>query len=228
MRDTVWVLLAIAGFSLTGCGRPLPDDDPDPAPADAVLVFRLVHRESDSWVARLRAEGKAPPGYRWHSHNRVLVKADEAVADDAPREDLHLPHPPLAEPGSTELMLEPQQQDDGTTAFVPYFVETEVQLTGAAVSAAAVGNNVLGQPVIEVRFTREGRRQFAELTRNHAPGGSLNAENERGRQLAIILEGRLVTAPEIRTEIPGGRAEIMGVFTEAEARRLAELINAGR
>ncbi len=75
-------------------------------------------------------------------------------------------------------------------------------------------------PVIAITFTEEGRRRFAECTRQNV-----------GKRLAIILAGRLYCAPRIRDEIPGGKAVITGEFSVQEAgdlaARISRVIDAG-
>jgi len=48
-----------------------------------------------------------------------------------------------------------------------------------------------------------------------------------GKQVAIVLDGKILSAPVIRTEIPGGRGQITGHFTVAEASRMALLLRSG-
>jgi preprotein translocase subunit SecD len=89
-------------------------------------------------------------------------------------------------------------------------------------SAKEVNHNikeVTGQelkiPVIEISFSAAGRKDFARVT-----GENL------GRKLAIIINGRVWCAPTIRAAITGGKAEITGSFSEAEAKALATDLNA--
>lgn len=67
-----------------------------------------------------------------------------------------------------------------------------------------------GRPGVEVLFTEEGSRKFAEIT-----GANVN------KRMAILVDGKLVTAPLIRAKISGGRAIINGIFTHEEAERIA-------
>lgn len=66
---------------------------------------------------------------------------------------------------------------------------------------------------IEIKFTEEGKKEFAELTRRSI-----------GKRLAIVIDGQLCSAPVIRDEISGGVAEISGTFTEKQASSLATRI----
>ena len=94
------------------------------------------------------------------------------------------------------------------------YVQKKVLLDQTALkSARVIADKRSGNPLIEIVFTAEGKKQFAEVTRGNV-----------GRRLAIVIEGRLCSAPVIRTEIPGGRAEISGSFNGPEARELAAKI----
>lgn len=95
-------------------------------------------------------------------------------------------------------------------------VEREVRLTGSAVDDARVSFDQNNQVEVALTFNSEGGRRFAELT----------SENV-GRNLAIILDGELYSAPVIRERISGGRCSISGNFTVAEGRELAVVLKAG-
>jgi hypothetical protein len=84
-----------------------------------------------------------------------------------------------------------------------------------AIASATVQKDPFGNPVIEILFTDTGAQRFATITRENI-----------GRQLPIIVAGRLLTAPRINTEITGGRAMISGSFSEEDAAELADKINA--
>ena len=60
-------------------------------------------------------------------------------------------------------------------------------------------------------LTEEGSLKLARLTKSHI-----------GENVAIMLDGRVMSAPKIMAEITGGRAMIHGNFTEAEAGALAK------
>jgi len=92
-------------------------------------------------------------------------------------------------------------------------VEKAVLLDQTALKSAGVRTDESGHPRIEVAFTDQGRKRFAEITREQA-----------GQRLAIVIDGRLYSAPRIRTEIPGGKAEISGSFGKEEANALSAMI----
>jgi RNA polymerase sigma factor (sigma-70 family) len=84
----------------------------------------------------------------------------------------------------------------------------------AVKSATVTKNAVSGAPEINVEFSEEGKDLFAAVTKEN-----LN------KRLAIVLDGHLYSAPVIRSEIIGGKAQITGSFTEQEATELAAKIN---
>lgn len=100
-----------------------------------------------------------------------------------------------------------------------YLLESQVALTGADLSRSYVSygeQRGLPLPEVGLRFTSEGSRKFAEVTRQNV-----------GRQLAIILDGQITGAPQIREAIVGGRAQITGNFTVDEARATVAVLNSG-
>jgi SecD/SecF fusion protein len=73
-----------------------------------------------------------------------------------------------------------------------------------------------GGPIVSFRFDDAGKRQFARITRENV-----------GRQLAIVLDGKVISAPVIQEPIVGGSGQIQGNFTTAETSSLAALLRAG-
>ena len=83
-------------------------------------------------------------------------------------------------------------------------------LTGALLKNAQVdfGSQTSG-PQVAITFNEEGRKLFAKITKENV-----------GRQLAIILDGYMISSPVIREEISGGTAQISGNFSVQEAKNL--------
>ncbi len=79
-----------------------------------------------------------------------------------------------------------------------------------------------GEPIVNFKFDRTGARIFSQITKKY------NAEdNPPGRRLALVLDGNVLSAPNIRTHIPGGQGYIEGSFTFDTARLLASQLAAG-
>jgi SecD/SecF fusion protein len=98
-----------------------------------------------------------------------------------------------------------------------YQLEERVALEGKHISDARLAFNPdTGEPVVNFKLDNEGARRFGDMTKRNI-----------GRALAIVLDDRVVTAPVIRSAIPGGSGEISGSFTSASANDLALLLRAG-
>ena len=97
-----------------------------------------------------------------------------------------------------------------------YIVRGTAPLTGAALETARVETDEYSQLVVAFRFNRDGGRVFDELTAANV-----------GKQLAIVLDGVVYSAPVIRSRISGGSGIIEGNFEMKEARHLAIVLRAG-
>ncbi len=93
----------------------------------------------------------------------------------------------------------------------------ETDLTGADLkSASVVFDSQTGKPAISIDFTEEGGKKFEEIT-----GRSI------GKQLPIVLDSQVISAPNVEEKITGGSAQITGSFTVEEAKELSIQLNAG-
>jgi hypothetical protein len=93
-------------------------------------------------------------------------------------------------------------------------IQKTVLLDQSAVKKAIVVRDGRGNPTIDVEFTDNGARQLAALTRDLI-----------GKRLAIVVDGKLFSAPKINSEISGGKAVIAGTFTEQQAQSIAARLN---
>lgn len=97
----------------------------------------------------------------------------------------------------------------------------ESVLTGKHVSNAGIDTNEYGAAVVSLKFDKEGTELFAEGTRR-----SSKKENSNG-QIAIVLDGEVISAPMADEPINAGMAVIRGNFTMESASNLAMLIRGG-
>ncbi|MDQ6433614.1 protein translocase subunit SecD [Mesorhizobium sp. LHD-90] len=98
-----------------------------------------------------------------------------------------------------------------------YPVEDRVALDGARLIDARAGfDQRSNEPIVSFRFDSLGARQFAEIT-------SANV----GRPFAIVLDGKVLSAPVIREPITGGTGQISGSFKVEETVVLSALLRAG-
>lgn len=74
----------------------------------------------------------------------------------------------------------------------------------------------LGRPVVALAFSSEGAKLFDTATFANV-----------GKQLAIVLDGVVISAPVVQERITGGNAQISGRFSAEEASRLSIMLRAG-
>jgi len=90
-------------------------------------------------------------------------------------------------------------------------------LTGRYLKKADLSfNQQTMEPEVLIEFNAEGAELFRQIT----------AQNV-GKRLAIYIDNVLMSAPTVREEISGGKAQITGKFTTQEARELVRNFNAG-
>ncbi|MDR2769825.1 MAG: protein translocase subunit SecD, partial [Rickettsiales bacterium] len=108
------------------------------------------------------------------------------------------------------------------TEFLPYAeggglmpVYSKIELSGESLtdSQASFDQNM---PVVTQVFDSIGARKFAKLTTEHV-----------GERFAIVLDGKVLSAPIIRQPIIGGRGQISGNFTTKTAQNLAVMLRSG-
>ena len=92
------------------------------------------------------------------------------------------------------------------------------ELTGEFLETADVrfDQSSFGQPIVAMKLKGEGIKKFADTTAANV-----------GRRLAIILDGKIYSAPRINEAIPSGEAVISGRFTPDEAKDLAIVLRSG-
>lgn len=99
----------------------------------------------------------------------------------------------------------------------PLLLEKQASLTGDALTDASMRiGGELAEPMVSLQFNVEGAKKFSQITASNV-----------GRNLAIVLDGKVQSAPRIREAIPSGEAVITGRFTIEEAQDLAIVLRAG-
>lgn len=78
------------------------------------------------------------------------------------------------------------------------------------------GSRIAGQPLVALTFNTEGKDLFAKITREN-----------KGKILAIFLDGAPISTPVIQDEITDGKAVISGSFSRDEAKILVRNLNYG-
>ena len=113
-------------------------------------------------------------------------------------------------PAGTEVLL-------GFKDKRPYLVAKDSAIDGDDISYAGPGfASGTKDPIASFRFNCRGTRRFAHVT-----------EENIGKPFAIVLDGKVISAPVIREPITGGSGQISGNFTLEEASSVAMLLRAG-
>ena len=119
--------------------------------------------------------------------------------------------------GSEVLYQQSVNVQTGRVEKTPFLVKKEALLTGDALSDARVAfDSQYNEPYVSLTFDSNGARVFERIT----------AQNV-GKRLAIVLDGNVHSAPQIREAISGGKAQISGGFAYEEATDLAIVLRAG-
>jgi preprotein translocase subunit SecD len=118
-------------------------------------------------------------------------------------------------PGSLLLPADREVEAGGQSR--QYLVQRRVMVAGERLTDAQPGqNSQTGEWVVNFKFDSVGGRQFGDVTRQNV-----------GKPLAIVLDGKVISAPVIREPILGGSGQISGSFTAALATDLSVLLRAG-
>lgn len=98
----------------------------------------------------------------------------------------------------------------------PVFIKKDVIIDGDMLDFAKEGYGEFNNPIVSFDLNMKGARIFAAATRKNV-----------GKQLAIVWDGRVISAPRIEGPIPGGSGLINGLKDMEEARSLAIILREG-
>ncbi|TAF14612.1 MAG: protein translocase subunit SecD [Alphaproteobacteria bacterium] len=107
------------------------------------------------------------------------------------------------------------EEQEGQAA-IPYALNPTPALMGDTLVDANPSVGEMGQPIVSFRFNNQGARLFGEITQANV-----------GKRFAVVLDGKVITAPQIRSPILEGTGVIEGGFTAQSASDLALLLRAG-
>ncbi|TCS61311.1 protein translocase subunit SecD [Varunaivibrio sulfuroxidans] len=118
-------------------------------------------------------------------------------------------------PGSRLLPMANEVGPDGKPVMI--LVKKRVMVSGdTLVDAQPTFDQRTGQPVVSFRFDALGAKRFGEVTTHNVK-----------KPFAIVLDGKVISAPRIQEPILGGSGIITGGFTVQGAQDLALLLRAG-
>jgi preprotein translocase subunit SecD len=183
----------------------------------AQLRFQMVSEESFSFISTL----SLPPS--------ADIRMETGVPQADSPDTLYTAFEGIATPAGTELAVQqvesfdPATQSTRVTGYTPILLEVdETELTGEYIADAMVSRDEqFNRPVVSLQFDAQGGRMFGRLTTENV-----------NRQMAIVLDDVVASAPNINEPILGGRAQIsMGGGTNnemaAEAQALAIVLRNG-
>ena len=169
----------------------------------------------------------------------VVLQAQDTpeakVDDDALNRSIRIIERRVNELGLTEPVIQRQGRDRiivelpgvkdpekaiamlGRTAMLEFKdMEGKTVLTGKDLKDSKASADQAGQPVVTLEFNAEGAKKFADLTARNV-----------GKQIAILLDGDVLTAPRVNEPITGGKAQITGSRDAKDAEHLAILLRSG-
>jgi preprotein translocase subunit SecD len=117
---------------------------------------------------------------------------------------------------AVQARLTEEMTQEEADAYILSMYQPAVLTGGNLARANLVFDPVSRQPLVTLDFDSEGSKIFEKVT----------GENI-GKEMAIFLDGQIISNPVIQTQISGGTAQINGNFTPIEARDLVNDLNFG-
>ncbi len=160
------------------------------------------------------------PGIRDVAHAKDIIKStailELKIVESGPSPDRQtlLQTDDGKVPDDMEVVQGRSSAGDGTTAF--YLVNKVAAITGRDLRTARTTLDEYNKPAVSFTLNSDGSAKFGRVT-------SANV----GRQLAIILDNQVQSAPVIEGPIQAADARITGSFTQQEASDLALVLRSG-
>lgn len=165
----------------------------------AQLEFRLVNE--DAGINLQQLINSAVDKGQWDRENDDIDVLNAALKGQ-------LPH-------DSKIFFEKIKQA-GKTIKVPILLKNQVVMTGEMVKDAQVRFDPMNGSYVSLDLTGAGAKIFGQVT-----------EKNVFKRLAIVLDGVVKSAPQIKQKILGGKAQISGSFTTEEASDLAIVLRVG-
>ena len=156
----------------------------------------------------LQVPGIADPSEIKRRIGKVAKLTFHMVNHSVSEEEIYNKNTPI---GTSIFMSE----EDGNIPPRPYALYSEALLSGESLIDANASDD-RGNPIVAFRFDTAGARKFGQITKDNI-----------GKQFAVVLDKKVITAPVIRSPILGGSGIIEGNFTRESATELALLLRAG-
>ncbi|KUH84965.1 MULTISPECIES: protein translocase subunit SecD [unclassified Mycobacterium] len=185
--------------------QPAPEPPPTPAPSSAPPAPPQAEPQSPEDVP-LQQRIADEKQLRQSTDQQIQILALQFQATRCDEEDV------LAGNDDPNLPLV-TCSDDGSQV---YLLDKAI-INGEQIEDATSGlDQQRGEYVVDLQFKGEGAKTWADFTAANV-----------GTQTAFVLDTKVMSAPEIREAIPGGRTQITGQFNQQTARELANVLKYG-
>jgi SecD/SecF fusion protein len=168
---------------------------------------------------RIDEFGVSEPSIQLQGRDKILIQLPGITDPERAKEIIGrtaLLEFKLVETDPEKRKENPEAYEEKTHDDETLWLEKSTPLTGAEIKTAYMGMDNIGSPDVRLEFKSKGAKIFAKITGDNI-----------GRRLAIVLDGKIHSAPVIKTKIPDGNAQITGQFTAEEATDLAIVLKAG-
>jgi preprotein translocase subunit SecD len=181
-------------------------------------IRRAVEQSIEVLRRRVDALGTTEPNIQRQGDDRILVEVPglqdtgklKEILGTTAKLEFRLVAEPGADPSEIEML-----EDSERPGQLP--IEKRVMVQGEDLTDAQPGfDSRTQEPIVNFRFNIRGGQRFGEVT----------SENV-GRPFAIVLDGKVISAPRILGPITGGSGQISGRFSVEQANDLAILLRAG-
>ena len=120
----------------------------------------------------------------------------------------------------TQFMWGYKPEATDTESLVLYAIRGNINQKApvdGAVETASIGYDELSRVVVDMQMDSKGAKEWKTLT-----------EKNVGKPVAVTLDNRVYTAPNVVNAIPNGRTQISGNFSQEEAKELVDVLGAGK
>ncbi|HCA06342.1 protein translocase subunit SecD [Chryseobacterium sp.] len=120
----------------------------------------------------------------------------------------------------TQFMWGYKPEGTDTESLVLYAIRGNINQKApvdGAVETASISYDELSRVVVDMQMDSKGAKEWKTLT-----------EKNVGKPVAVTLDGRVYTAPNVVNAIPNGRTQISGNFSQEEAKELVDVLGAGK
>lgn len=102
------------------------------------------------------------------------------------------------------------------------YLSPQQELSNDDVASTGVQRDDSGNWQIIMRLNDAAKKKLAELSTDLVDAQNEQAQGFTSKRLALLIDGKVIGAPVVRSPITGGVIPLNGPFTEQDARRIAK------